>query len=452
MILKNKILKITIFIVFTINIFGCNNKEKIENNITKGKELLESGKYTDAYNKFTLANNLANKSDKFSSYRNEISYLISKSELKQAKEYFDKEDLLSFKLFFNSSIDNLLLSLKDSSDYNSFKTILVDYKNIVNYYTENKEEYTSLIDQKKSLENKLNTPNTNPDFKKKVFTIIRRFNTNPDGKGMYEAIRSDAFGKVVLIMNDREDRGNFVSLYVKYMGEFEYVLRETGNSEFFKTYMEIEKSEDPESNKERLDEINSKISLLNLENSKGNISLIFSYLFAAQENKNLDSFKNNYLKSLESNNNSYYYNTTEKNNINQAEIKNEPIETPIQSIEKSNKQEHIITETPDGNFEEEISNNFDNKIYKGSINGKYKFHMELTKSGDLLTGNYYYDSVMKKISLSGKINSSGGFYIEEYSNNELTGIFEGSFHNSYSKISGVWKNPKNNKKMIFEAE
>lgn len=91
------------------------------------------------------------------------------------------------------------------------------------------------------------------------------------------------------------------------------------------------------------------------------------------------------------------------------------------------------------------------KTFKGSINGKYKITITLTKTNNKLNGSYSYDSKEIPLELQGSIDKSGNISLNEFDDNgTITGIFKGKLTND-SKITGQWSKPDGGKSMPFSV-
>lgn len=88
------------------------------------------------------------------------------------------------------------------------------------------------------------------------------------------------------------------------------------------------------------------------------------------------------------------------------------------------------------------------KTFKGSINGKYKITMTLTKTNNKLNGSYSYNSKEIPLELQGSIDKSGNISLNEFDDNgTITGIFKGKLADE--KITGNWSKPDGGKPMPF---
>lgn len=93
------------------------------------------------------------------------------------------------------------------------------------------------------------------------------------------------------------------------------------------------------------------------------------------------------------------------------------------------------------------NNNF-SKVYEGLINNKYGIIMSLTAINGELSGNYFYKSQGKEITILGTIDSINNIIVNEFDNSgNQTGIFKGQINDS--KINGVWSKPNGMNSMEF---
>ena len=96
------------------------------------------------------------------------------------------------------------------------------------------------------------------------------------------------------------------------------------------------------------------------------------------------------------------------------------------------------------------------KRFEGSLDGKYKIVMNMTRRASQLTGSYYYVKFGQPISFSwgSQINNEGYFVIEEESSayeENSRNIFKGRFVNE-NRIEGYWKKSSSNDSLKFELE
>src|SRR5258705_12080407 len=83
------------------------------------------------------------------------------------------------------------------------------------------------------------------------------------------------------------------------------------------------------------------------------------------------------------------------------------------------------------------------KYFKGSIGSSLDLQMKLVRSGDQLTGNYYYQKVGTKIELKGSVDKDGTLLLEEFDpSHKQTGVFKGLWmtnaEDGLITIAGNW--------------
>jgi hypothetical protein len=93
------------------------------------------------------------------------------------------------------------------------------------------------------------------------------------------------------------------------------------------------------------------------------------------------------------------------------------------------------------------------KYFKGSIGNTLGLQMRLTRSGENLTGTYFYQKVGTKIDLKGTIANDGTVNLQEFdSGGKQTGLFKGIWkpgEDGVIGISGEWSKPDGAKKTAF---
>lgn len=99
------------------------------------------------------------------------------------------------------------------------------------------------------------------------------------------------------------------------------------------------------------------------------------------------------------------------------------------------------------NIETEVSEDFEELAFDGQLNGKYPIFMQLNKVGASIYGEMLYKKIGVPISVSGSESNGKWTLSERGENDEITGVYEGSFRNKTFK--GTWANPKNGKSMPF---
>jgi len=88
------------------------------------------------------------------------------------------------------------------------------------------------------------------------------------------------------------------------------------------------------------------------------------------------------------------------------------------------------------------------KSYEGSINNKYQITMNLTKTGNVLSGSYAYATIGTAIKVAGTIDEKGSIVLNEYSDSDkLLGTFNGTYRPE--GISGNWNRANSDKLMPF---
>jgi hypothetical protein len=92
----------------------------------------------------------------------------------------------------------------------------------------------------------------------------------------------------------------------------------------------------------------------------------------------------------------------------------------------------------------------DTKYFKGSIGTSLDLQMKLVRSGDQLTGSYFYQRIGTKIDLRGSVDKDGNVSLEEFDpSGKQTGIFKGLWQvdaaTGMVSIAGNWSKPLNDK-------
>lgn len=90
------------------------------------------------------------------------------------------------------------------------------------------------------------------------------------------------------------------------------------------------------------------------------------------------------------------------------------------------------------------------KYFKGSIGSSLDLQMKLVRSGDQLTGNYYYQKIGTKIELKGNVDKDGTLLLEEFDpSHKQTGVFKGLWmtnaEDGLITIAGNWSKPPGEK-------
>ncbi len=90
------------------------------------------------------------------------------------------------------------------------------------------------------------------------------------------------------------------------------------------------------------------------------------------------------------------------------------------------------------------------KRFVGTINKNIPIVLQLSRTGEELSGYYYYTKVGVPLRLAGKLKPNG-WKISEYANGETqTGTFDGNLVGG--KIVGIWKTAKGDKQYDFELK
>ena len=133
--------------------------------------------------------------------------------------------------------------------------------------------------------------------------------------------------------------------------------------------------------------------------------------------------------------------------------------TDLDQEETDTKLEHQKSETdyPTNNEVEIIENDSTDSVveslttYQGFINDKYGIIVKLTREANSLKGTYRYTSQQSNLQLTGEIDQTGQFVLNEYDNDgKLTGIFEGNLRED--NMEGTWRNPDGSKSYPFSCE
>ncbi len=90
------------------------------------------------------------------------------------------------------------------------------------------------------------------------------------------------------------------------------------------------------------------------------------------------------------------------------------------------------------------------KYFKGSIGSSLDLQMKLVRSGDQLTGSYYYQKIGKRIDLRGSVDKDGNVVLEEFdADGKQTGVFKGIWNlkpeDGMISIAGNWSKPPGSK-------
>lgn len=90
------------------------------------------------------------------------------------------------------------------------------------------------------------------------------------------------------------------------------------------------------------------------------------------------------------------------------------------------------------------------KFFKGSIGSSLDLQMKLVRSGDQLSGSYFYQRIGTRINLRGKIETDGQFVLDEFDQaGKQTGVFRGLWtvdaQSGMIRLAGNWSKPPGEK-------
>jgi hypothetical protein len=89
------------------------------------------------------------------------------------------------------------------------------------------------------------------------------------------------------------------------------------------------------------------------------------------------------------------------------------------------------------------------KTFEGAINNEYQIQMSLQRSGQELSGSYFYTKHKTDIQIKGTIDGQDNFTINEFDGKgNQTGVFKGRLI-SGSEMEGTWSKPNGDKSMPF---
>lgn len=88
--------------------------------------------------------------------------------------------------------------------------------------------------------------------------------------------------------------------------------------------------------------------------------------------------------------------------------------------------------------------------FKGSIGSSLDLQMKLVRTGDQLSGSYFYQRIGTRIDLRGKIEPNGNFTLDEFDQTgKQTGTFKGLWavdsQDGLARLAGNWSKPANEK-------
>ena len=90
------------------------------------------------------------------------------------------------------------------------------------------------------------------------------------------------------------------------------------------------------------------------------------------------------------------------------------------------------------------------KFFKGSIGNSLDLEMKLVRTGDLLSGSYFYQKVGTRINLRGNVDKDGNLTLEEFDPaGKQTGVFKGIWtvdaSDGLTALAGNWSKPPGDK-------
>ena len=92
------------------------------------------------------------------------------------------------------------------------------------------------------------------------------------------------------------------------------------------------------------------------------------------------------------------------------------------------------------------------KVFKGTIDYKYKIQMTLRRDGNDLTGSYFYTNKRTEIALKGSVDSGGNLTLKETdANGAQTGTFKGKWTEKPEgvELEGTWTKPNSKDELSF---
>lgn len=87
------------------------------------------------------------------------------------------------------------------------------------------------------------------------------------------------------------------------------------------------------------------------------------------------------------------------------------------------------------------------KYFKGSIGTSLDLQMKLVRTGDQISGSYFYQRIGTRINLRGKIAPDGNFTLDEFDQaGKQTGVFQGVWgvdaQDGLATLAGFWSKPE----------
>lgn len=134
----------------------------------------------------------------------------------------------------------------------------------------------------------------------------------------------------------------------------------------------------------------------------------------------------------------------DEDNYTELEIQKSETHNPTNDMVEINDSQKIVDDSLDSVLGPL-------KTYEGFINDKYGIIVSLSRETNSLKGTYRYKSQQSDLQLTGEIDETGSFLLNEYDNNgKLTGIFEGILLDDSMK--GTWRKPDGSKSYPFSCE
>lgn len=94
------------------------------------------------------------------------------------------------------------------------------------------------------------------------------------------------------------------------------------------------------------------------------------------------------------------------------------------------------------------------KTFLGDLSNK-RIEMNLTRDGNNLSGKYKYEKIGKDLNLSGTIDATGNFTLQETDEaGNKTGVWKGVWKETDGRVTltGKWKSPKGGSELVFSAD